>query len=582
MNKRFGAAVLCTVLFFTGCNGVQGESSSVAESQGDTTGYESTEQTKTEGSSTTAAEDTTKEYLYGKEEDYVTDIPSDAVTITGKGDTVEISGKGAQAEAGSVTITQAGTYVLEGSFYGQILIDAGRDDLVHLVLAGVNIVSEESAAIYGLQSDKIVITLQDGTENSVSDGSAYVYAEADEDEPNAVIFSKDDLTFNGNGSLCAEGNYEDGIRTKDDLLFISGTYKLTTVKDAIQGKDSVTIVDGNFVIDAGNDGIKSSNDSDTEKGWVTIAGGTYEISAGDDALHAETDMLIEDGVIHILSCYEGIEGLNVTINGGEISLYASDDGINAAGGDSSENTPMGGGFGGNQDALIEINGGTIFVDAEGDGLDSNGSLVVNGGTIFVEGPISGGDGALDYEFSATINGGTVVATGSAEMAMGFDGGSQCFFLYNLENTQKGDSDLVLTDAQGKELLSRTIGKQYSSVVISMPDMEEDGTYQIKAGEETAEIALDGTSYSNGRNGFGQGGPGQRGFDRKEFESGEFEPGDFEPGDFNPEDFEKNGFGDGGEGSMPGGPPEGFENQNGKSKEDNKKEETKSEADSRNT
>lgn len=582
MNKRFGAAVLCTVLFFTGCNGVQGESSSVAESQGDTTGYESTEQTKTEGNSTTAAEDTTKEYLYGKEEDYVTDIPSDAVTITGKGDTVEISGKGAQAEAGSVTITQAGTYVLEGSFYGQILIDAGRDDLVHLVLAGVNIVSEESAAIYGLQSDKIVITLQDGTENSVSDGSAYVYAEADEDEPNAVIFSKDDLTFNGNGSLCAEGNYEDGIRTKDDLLFISGTYKLTTVKDAIQGKDSVTIVDGNFVIDAGNDGIKSSNDSDTEKGWVTIAGGTYEISAGDDALHAETDMLIEDGVIHILSCYEGIEGLNVTINGGEISLYASDDGINAAGGDSSENTPMGGGFGGNQDALIEINGGTIFVDAEGDGLDSNGSLVVNGGTIFVEGPISGGDGALDYEFSATINGGTVVATGSAEMAMGFDGGSQCFFLYNLENTQKGDSDLVLTDAQGKELLSRTIGKQYSSVVISMPDMEEDGTYQIKAGEETAEIALDGTSYSNGRNGFGQGGPGQRDFDRKEFESGEFEPGDFEPGDFNPEDFEKNGFGDGGEGSMPGGPPEGFENQNGKSKEDNKKEETKSEADSRNT
>lgn len=582
MNKRFGAAVLCTVLFFTGCNGVQGESSSVAESQGDTNGYESTEQTKTEESSTTAAEDTTKEYLYGKEEDYVTDIPSDAVTITGKGDTVEISGKGAQAEAGSVTITQAGTYVLEGSFYGQILIDAGRDDLVHLVLAGVNIVSEESAAIYGLQSDKIVITLQDGTENSVSDGSAYVYAEADEDEPNAVIFSKDDLTFNGNGSLCAEGNYEDGIRTKDDLLFISGTYKLTTVKDAIQGKDSVTIVDGNFVIDAGNDGIKSSNDSDTEKGWVTIAGGTYEISAGDDALHAETDMLIEDGVIHILSCYEGIEGLNVTINGGEISLYASDDGINAAGGDSSENTPMGGGFGGNQDALIEINGGTIFVDAEGDGLDSNGSLVVNGGTIFVEGPISGGDGALDYEFSATINGGTVVATGSAEMAMGFDGGSQCFFLYNLENTQKGDSDLVLTDAQGKELLSRTIGKQYSSVVISMPDMEEDGTYQIKAGEETAEIALDGTSYSNGRNGFGQGGPGQRGFDRKEFESGEFEPGDFEPGDFNPEDFEKNGFGDGGEGSMPGGPPEGFENQNGKSKEDNKKEETKSEADSRNT
>lgn len=582
MNKRFGAAVLCTVLFFTGCNGVQGESFSVAESQGDTTGYESTEQMKTEENSTTATEDTTKEYLYGKEEDYVTDIPSDAVTITGKGDTVEISGKGAQAEAGSVTITQAGTYVLEGSFYGQILIDAGRDELVHLVLAGVNIVSEESAAIYGLQSDKIVITLQDGTENSVSDGSAYVYAEADEDEPNAVIFSKDDLTFNGNGSLCAEGNYEDGIRTKDDLLFISGTYKLTTVKDAIQGKDSVTIVDGNFVIDAGNDGIKSSNDSDTEKGWVTIAGGTYEISAGDDALHAETDMLIEDGVIHILSCYEGIEGLNVTINGGEISLYASDDGINAAGGDSSENTPMGGGFGGNQDALIEINGGTIFVDAEGDGLDSNGSLVVNGGTIFVEGPISGGDGALDYEFSATINGGTVVATGSAEMAMGFDGGSQCFFLYNLENTQKGDSDLVLTDAQGKELLSRTIGKQYSSVVISMPDMEEDGTYQIKAGEETAEIALDGTSYSNGRNGFGQGGPGQRDFDRKEFESGEFEPGDFEPGDFNPEDFEKNGFGDGGEGSMPGGPPEGFENQNGKSKEDNKKEETKSEADSRNT
>ncbi|MBQ7432654.1 MAG: carbohydrate-binding domain-containing protein [Lachnospiraceae bacterium] len=522
MKKRILSAMLCGLLVMSGCQG-QSEVNKEASlpTQLDSSAEETVNGAETEAqeeeSSATVLETKVADLTYGKEEDYDTSIPSDAVTITGNGDSVDISGKGAEAEGGSVTITQAGTYVLSGVFNGQILIDTDQESLVHLVLAGVQITCEDSATIYGAQSDKIVITLQDGTVNQVSDGQTYVYENAEDDEPDAAIFSKDDLTFNGTGSLIVQGNYEDGIRTKDDLFIVSGIYKIDTVKDSIQGKDSVTILDGTFTITAGNDAIKASNDSDTDKGWMIIENGTFTISAEDDAFHAETDLTINGGAIEILSCYEGIEGQNIVINDGIISVRASDDGINAAGG--SSDTQMGGFFGGRgnasdtnqteenqtQDAeiCITINGGEIYVNADGDGIDSNDALVINGGTVYVEGPLNNGNGAIDYEYSGVVNGGIVVATGSSGMAMGFDSDStQCFILYNLSGSQAAGTELTLKDAEGTVLFSKTINKQYSSVVISIPELEADGTYELTCGTETVEITLDGTSYGNGMSGFG--------------------------------------------------------------------------------
>ena len=509
MKKKMLSAIVCGLLVMNGC---QGETAveqkevplptqidtSVQESVKESEITAQPEQDDTE-SVTTEADHAT----YGKAEDYDTSIPSDAVTITGNGEIVDISGAGAKTDGGAVTITKGGTYVLSGVFNGQILIDAGKEELVHLVLAGAQMTCTDSAAIYGVQSDKIVITLQDGTANQIEDGETYVYETAEEEEPNAAIFSKDDLTINGTGSLIVQGNYEDAIGTKDDLLIVSGNYQIDAVEDGVQGKDSLTILNGTFIITAGNDALKASNDTDTDKGWVLIDNGTYTISAGDDAIHAETELTIHDGIIDIVACQEGIEGQTVTVNDGMISVKASDDGINAVSGQ------------GSGDISITINGGEIYVDADGDGLDSNGTLVINGGTVYVEGPTNDGNGIMDYEYSGEIHGGIFVATGSSGMVMNFGTDStQCSILVNLSNVQEAGTELTLKDAEGNELFTKTIQKQYRSVVISIPELEADGTYELTCGTETAQITMNGTIYGTGMGGFGGGMPGGFGSDQK--------------------------------------------------------------------
>lgn len=455
-----------------------------------------------------------------------TEYDASAVIITLSGAEAEISGKGASINDGTLLISAAGTYVLRGSFEGQVLIDAGKEDKVQLVLEEVSITCGSSAAIMGAQSDKITITLAEGTTNTVTDASVYSYQSADEDEPNAAIFSKDDLILNGTGSLIVNANYEDGIRSKDDLEIQSGSYQITSVKDAIQGKDSVYIADGEFVIQAGNDAVKSSNDTETDKGYVTIDGGTFHITAADDAFHAETEMTINDGIIRIESCYEGIEGLSVVINGGDIRLYADDDGINAAGGSDETESFFGGGkLGGNSNASITINGGTIYVNAAGDGIDANGSIYLNGGEVYVDGPADSMNGALDYDFSAVASGGTMIAVGSAGMASGFGTDStQCTILSSFSQQQEAGTELALTDSQGNVLLSYTPEKAYGSIVITSPDLQENGTYTLTCGAYTEEITLDGLSYSNGQGGFGGGGRNGQGNERGGMENREKQEG----------------------------------------------------------
>lgn len=547
--KKEFAILLITAVFFAGCAVPQERPASNAA---DHMEMEKGAQTEERGAGQTPREaagltspDSTFTYPEWKEEDLDTSYDSKAVLIQGNGDQVEISGKGAASSRGNVTISAAGTYVLSGSFRGQLLIDASSGDLVHLVFDNVEISCENSAAVYGKQSDKIVITLAEGSENFVSDGQVYQYDTQKEDEPNAAIFSKDDLTFNGTGMLTVSGNYEDGIRSKDDLWIVSGRYDVTTVKDSIQGKDSVWIQDGTFTINAGNDAVKASNDTEAEKGWVLIDGGEYQVHAGDDAFHAETSMIIRDGVLDIETCYEGIEGLKVELYGGDIRLYATDDGINAAGGssDAAEDGRMG--TEGNADAYIAVYGGNIHVSADGDGIDSNGSLFVYGGTVYVEGPVSDADGALDYEYDAVIEGGTVLATGSSGMAMGFGGAStQGWILYNLSEKQEADTEIVLQNKEGDTIFSARPQKEYRSIVLSVPELEtqEDAVYILSCGSLVEEITLQNGVYSNGR-GFGFGG-------KRDFE-GE-EPGGF-PG-------EKPGGrpGEGSEGLPEGKPGEGLE------------------------
>jgi len=245
--------------------------------------------------------DSKTDIIKKKDLDSSWDITEDTV-ISLDGTAATVRGEGAKVSGGTVTITQAGTYVLMGTLTkGQILIDAPKNDLVRIVLNGVNITADKNAAIYAASADKLLIILADGTKNTITDVGSYVYADTEKGEPDAAIFSKCDLTINGTGTLIVNGNFKNGIKTKDDLIIISGTFIINATNNGLHGKDSVTIVDGKFDIKAGNDGIQSSNNEDDTKGWVDIKSGVYNITSAFDGIQAETDLTISSGAFNIIT-----------------------------------------------------------------------------------------------------------------------------------------------------------------------------------------------------------------------------------------------------------------------------------------
>lgn len=277
----------------------------------------------------------------------------------------------------------------------------------------------------------------------------------------------------------------------------------STSTKGIKATGELCISGGSFDIDAQDDALHSNAE-------LTIRGGTFLIATGDDALHADAALTIQAGTLTISRCYEGLEGLSVDILGGEIDLVASDDGINAAGGNDQSGFGGRGGdvFAVDADAYVNIAGGTIHIDASGDGIDSNGSLTVSGGEVYIEGPQSGGDGALDYASQATVSGGVVVATGAAQMAMNFDSSStQGAMLITLSASQAG-GEIVLTDADGNVLVSWSTQKTFDSVVISCPGLVQGESYVLRAGEEEISVVLDSLVYGiGGMGGMGFGGRG---------------------------------------------------------------------------
>lgn len=478
----------------------------------------------------------------------------------------------------TITITDEGTYLLTGSLSdGHVIVDAD-DKKVQLVLDSVNINCDTSAALYVKAADKVFVTLASDSENSLSNTSDFVAI--DDNNIDAVIFSKDDLTLNGSGTLTVTAKYGHGIVSKDDLVITSGTYQITAAKHALSGQDSVRIADGVLTLDAGTNGIHSENADDDTKGFIYIAngdisitadsdgfdaeetlqvdGGNIEVYAGDDGLHSDDDLIITAGTINVTKSYEGLEGMTVTIEDGDISVVSSDDGINASGdgtsgessqggtppekpdgSDSTEDRPEppngfdkndnssadsnsdsnsdskpadlpdgnagpgdgnggpggdnGGPGGGMEEAtdynLIQISGGKIYINASGDGIDSNGNLTVTGGEIYVDGPTSGGDGALDCSGTALISGGTVIAVDSSGMAENFDSSSAQDSMITTVSDSMITGDITLTDSEGNTIVSYSPSKEYSSVVISCADLKEGETYTLVAGDTSTSVSL---------------------------------------------------------------------------------------------
>lgn len=219
--------------------------------------------------------------------------------ITLNGDTIAVSGSGVSAEGSTAVISTGGTYVVSGVLTdGQIKVSADKEDVVRIVLNGVNITSSKTSPIYVEQAEKVIITLADGSENVITDGVEYVFADSEETEPDATLFSKDDLTLNGNGSLTINANYKDALKTKDSLVIMSGIYNINSADDGISGKDSVTIKNGTFSITAKGDGIKTT-ETDADKGSLTVEDGIFNITAENDGIQSENTLYLIDGEYNI-------------------------------------------------------------------------------------------------------------------------------------------------------------------------------------------------------------------------------------------------------------------------------------------
>lgn len=245
-------------------------------------------------------------------------------------------------------------------------------------------------------------------------------------------------------------------------------------------------------MDSGDNAVHSNGD-------IKITGGAFSLRAGDDTVHADSHLKVAGGQIAISESYEGLEGLSIDINDGIISIVSSDDGINAAGGvDFSGNRGRGDDpFAVTQGAYIRIAGGEIKINASGDGIDSNGDFFLEGGVLSVEGPSDRGNGILDYNGTGMISGGTLAGTGNAGMLQTFSEDSpQPVLIRFFENEKDGGTAFTAADSSGKKLIEYTPEKKYSVLIFSSPNLAEGEAYQITAGEETAEVQLEGAiTYS---------------------------------------------------------------------------------------
>ena len=533
---------------------------------------------------------------------------SKAVSIQLNGTSAASSSNSVRISGSTVTITEEATYVISGTLTdGMIIVNAEDTAKLQLVLNGVEITSKTSAALYILKADKVFVTLADGKTNTLANGGSFTAI--DENNIDAAVFSKQDLTFNGSGSLTVTSPAAHGIVCKDDLVFTGGTYTVNSASHGLDANDSVRISSSTkLTIDAGKDGIHSENTDDASLGFiyisdgtmnieaegdgisagayvqiengtfdlligggsengskehadnfggfmggghgggrpggmrpnssqsstitadesstsmkgikaansllisggafkidsaddavhsdvsVTINGGTFEIASGDDAIHAEDTLTVTAGMIDISDSYEGLEALYIDVQGGDIKLEASDDGLNAAGGTDQSGITGGrdgmfggggkpGGFSSNANGSIKISGGNLYVKASGDGIDANGTLEISGGYTIVVGPTQGDTATLDYDKSATITGGTFIGTGAQGMAQTFSESKQGVVAVSVGNRSPG-TNITLKDNGGNTIIEYAPELSFAVVILSSPDIVSGETYTITVGSDS--------------------------------------------------------------------------------------------------
>ena len=340
------------------------------------------------------------------------------ITLNGK--TVDCNSNDITLGDNSITITDEGTYIFTGTLDdGMIIVDTSKNDKVQLVLAGASITCSTSAAIYVRQSDKVFITTVAGTENSLANGGSFVAI--DENNIDATIFSKDDLTLNGFGTLNIQCPAGHGIVSKDELTIAGGTYHITSSGHAINGKDNVCIADGVFNIAAGKDGIQADNQDDVTLGFLYVSGGTFQISAEGDGLSASGILQIDGGTFGVLAGGGSVNGSKAQsdnwggFGGGPGGSGGGEPGRGRSGGGSNTQNTTGATESSSMKGIksagnMYINGGTFVIDSADDSVHSDINCTISGGNF----DIQSGDDGIHAEEKLDIYGGTINITKSYE------------------------------------------------------------------------------------------------------------------------------------------------------------------------
>ena len=497
---------------------------------------------------------------------------SQASQITLADQTATVTGQGASFSDQTLTITQAGTYVLTGSGKNiKLVVEAADTDQVHLVFQNLTLEGEGTLLRIN-KAQEVVISLAEGSQNALTESQA-----SDDEEVKATIHSQVPLTLNGTGNLTLTALTKNALEVEDDLKVLGGTYTVKAANHGFKAEGALAIEAATLTIEAGKDGLHAEHDETTERANISLNPTQLSIAAIEDGVDAGNELTIKGGTITVSQSEEGLEARVIRQLGGDVTIKSSDDGVNASTGSSSKTSdtsttsktsdanttsntadtsssasqattdsatasiaaiqatatpvatsqtdqvnkdknapppsppagqapPQGGqppqngqGPGGmppggqeeNDPSLqIILEGGTLTIDAEGDGIDSNGTVTISGGSLVVNGSVQGGNGPLDAAGDITITGGTVWALGTSDMLQGFaQGSTQASITANIAGT--AGQTLIILGAKGKEVARQTASKDFQAVVMSSADLVDGQTYtiQVDGTTQTATAAL---------------------------------------------------------------------------------------------
>ena len=533
-------ALLAALALASGC------STSSASDKASASGSNGSETTWTTISSTVATASTganvsdilganaSLEKASSSEDDAGTTDTSSATTITLSGSSASASGSSSgnvTVDGGTVTINSGGTYVISGELSnGRIVVNAPKAD-VRLVLSGASITSSDGPAIDIQDAGDAIVVLAKDSKNTLTDGASYASGQ----EATAALFSSDTLTVTGTGSLDVTGSYKDGISSKNGLIITgSTTIKVKAADDGLRGKDYLVVESGTLTVEAGGDALKSSEGDDETKGFISLGKASVTLTSSDDAITATTDVTVKDttltitagggqanatveeqappgqestaesttpspkginagvsytqdsGTVTVNAADEGLQAPFINVAGGELSIAAGDDGINASNGDHVIEGHENADSESDDGSVLTISGGEVEVSyASSDGIDSNGSAYVKGGIVVVSGQAGAMDGSVDANGESQLVG----VTGSPSVSAG--------------------DTLTVKDSSGSQVASVKV--DFTAEAITVLGLTEGQQYTVatsSGGSATGTASVLSSGMGGPMNG-GQGGQGSQ-------------------------------------------------------------------------